>query len=163
MLIWYGNVGEETGYFKIRMEEYPILFWGNLAINFVLPFFVLMRNDTKRKLGSLSFIALVVFFGHWLDFFQMIKPGVLHTSHEMAGHGEAHGHEAAGHAHEVGGHGAEMAHEFIAGFSLPGFLELGTFIGFLCLFIFFVYRSLSSAPLDPKNDVYREESLHHHT
>jgi len=171
MLIWYANVGEETGYFKLRMDEYPILFWGNLAINFVLPFFVLMRNDTKRKMGSLSFIALMVLFGHWLDFFLMIKPGVLHTSHILTGHGghgdhSAHGEAAAhgaGHGHEAGGHGVEQVTEFLAGFHLPGFLEIGTFIGFLCLFLFFVYNSLSSAPLHPENDVYLEESLHHHT
>jgi hypothetical protein len=42
MLIWYGNVGEETVYFQERQENYPVLFYGNLLINFVLPFFVLM-------------------------------------------------------------------------------------------------------------------------
>ncbi|MCS6927937.1 MAG: hypothetical protein NZM43_00420 [Saprospiraceae bacterium] len=76
MLIWYGNIGEETIYFKERMENYPILFWGNLVFNFVTPFFVLMRNSTKRKVGTMFFAALIVFLGHWLDFFYMIKPGV---------------------------------------------------------------------------------------
>ncbi len=75
MLIWYGNIGEETIYFRERMDNYPILFWGNLVLNFVVPFFVLMRNDTKRKVGTLFFAALLVFLGHWLDFFYMIKPG----------------------------------------------------------------------------------------
>ncbi len=75
MLIWYGNIGEETIYFKERMDNYPILFWGNLVLNFVVPFFVLMRNDTKRKAGTMFFAALLVFFGHWIDFFYMIKPG----------------------------------------------------------------------------------------
>ncbi len=75
MLIWYGNIGEETIYFKERMDNYPILFWGNLVLNFVVPFFVLMRNDTKRKVGTMFFAALLVFLGHWIDFFYMIKPG----------------------------------------------------------------------------------------
>jgi len=75
MLIWYGNIGEETIYFKERMDNYPVLFWGNLVLNFVVPFFVLMRNDTKRKAGTMFFAALLVFFGHWIDFFYMIKPG----------------------------------------------------------------------------------------
>jgi hypothetical protein len=34
-----------------------------------------MRNDTKRKVGTLILVASLVFFGHWIDFFQMIKPG----------------------------------------------------------------------------------------
>jgi hypothetical protein len=75
MLIWYANNGEETIYFRERMVHYPVLFWGNLLLNFVTPFLILMRNDTKRKFGTMFFVALIVFFGHWWDFFQMIKPG----------------------------------------------------------------------------------------
>ncbi|MCY7330733.1 MAG: hypothetical protein LH618_19430, partial [Saprospiraceae bacterium] len=40
MLIWYANNGEETIYFKERMTHYPVLFWGNLLLNFILPFFI---------------------------------------------------------------------------------------------------------------------------
>jgi hypothetical protein len=75
MLIWYANNGEETIYFNERMTHYPVLFWGNLLLNFVTPFFILMRNDTKRKFGTMFFVAIIVFFGHWWDYFYMIKPG----------------------------------------------------------------------------------------
>jgi hypothetical protein len=68
-------VGEETIYFKERMNHYPVLFWGNLLLNFVTPFLILMRNDTKRKFGTMFFVSIIVFFGHWWDFFYMIKPG----------------------------------------------------------------------------------------
>jgi hypothetical protein len=100
MLIWYANIGEETIYFKERYDNYPVLFFANLAVNFVLPFIVLLRNDTKRKVGTLSFVAITVFIFHWLDFFLMVKPGVLHTAHELSGgHSEDHGasHSEAGH------------------------------------------------------------------
>ncbi|MBT8234182.1 MAG: hypothetical protein HKN51_02790 [Saprospiraceae bacterium] len=177
MLIWYANVGEETIYFKERVTNYPALFYMNLIINFVAPFFILMRNDTKRKFGSLGFTAGLVLFGHWLDFFLMLKPGILHTAHAVAGHGAhsdgadhshgthaadgaAHGAESAAHG---GGEMAAHASTFEMGFSMPGFLELGTFIGFLCLFIFFVLHMLSKAPLVGANDPYLEESIHHHT
>lgn len=173
MLIWYGNVGEETVYFRERVDNYPILFYGNLLINFVVPFFILMRNDTKRKMGSLGFVAGLVLLGHWIDFFLMIKPGILHTAHEAAGHADHAGadhshaadaaHGAAHGASEAATHGAAHASTFEMGFTIPGFLELGTFIGFLCLFIYFVFHMLSKAPLVPKNDVYIEESKHHHT
>jgi len=148
-----------------------------LAINFVLPFLILMRNDTKRKYGTLVFTSCVVFFGHWLDYFLMIKPGVLHTTHELAGHGghgEAHGaHEAAGHAaghaaehgHEAAAHVAEAAHhasEFVSGYTLPGFLEIGAMIGFLGLFLYVTFSSLTKASLVPENDPYIAESVHHH-
>ena len=154
MLIWYGNVGEETVYFQMRLDNYPVLFWGNLLMNFVAPFFILMRNDTKRKYGTLVFASIVVFFGHWWDFFQMIKPGVYHTAQEVIHHahggGEGHGEEAA--SHSVG---------FVSGFSIPGLLEIGIMLGFLGLFLYFVFWRMSKAPLLANNDPYIEESLHH--
>jgi len=183
MLIWYSNNGEETVYFNTRQDQYPVLFYANLAINFLIPFFILMRNDTKRKFGSLITVALIVIFGHWMDFFLMIKPGALHTAHEIGGHGhgDAHGHSDAGHhageaghhaaeaghhAEAAAGHGADVAHgavsTFEAGFSMPGFIELGTMIGFLSLFLYVIYVSLSKANLVAKNDPYLSESLHHH-
>lgn len=145
MLIWYGNIGEETIYFQTRQEQYPVLFYGNLVINFMLPFLVLMRNDTKRKLGTMVFISGVVFLGHWLDFFLMIKPGVLHTAHELLSH--------AGHATHAGS---------AAGFTFPGFLEFGTLAGFLGFFFHFSLSRIAKAGIVPKNDPYLPESVHHH-
>ena len=140
MLIWYANVGEETIYFAERYEHFPVLFYANLIMNFLIPFFVLMRNDTKRKTGTLILVCTILIFSHWWDFFQMIKPGTLKTAH--------HDHFPEG---------------FISGFTIPGFLEIGTFVGFLGMFLYFVFWQLSKAPLQPKEDPYMEESLHHHT
>lgn len=163
MLIWYANVGEETIYFKERYDNYPALFFGNLVINFVLPFLILMRNDTKWKIGSLSFVAIIAFFGHWLDFFLMIKPGVLHTAHEVSGHHGGDGHsEAAGHAADDGGHMVEHVSTFVSGFTLPGLLEIGTMLGFVGLFGFVVFSALSKVKLTAQKDPYFEESVHHH-
>ena len=161
MLIWYANIGEETVYFRHRLDNYPVLFYGNLLINFVFPFFVLMRNDTKRKFGSVGIVAVIVLFGHWWDYFLMIKPGALHTAHELAGHhggGHADGHGA--------GHGAEgvveHASHFVSGFTLPGLIEIGVFIGFLSAFLYVVYNRLAAAPLVSERDPYIAESIHHH-
>lgn len=147
MLIWYGNVGEETVYFQTRQQHFPVLFYGNLVLNFIAPFFILMRNDTKRKYGTMVFVAIIVFIGHWIDYFLMIKPGVLHTAQETLAHGAEHG--------------AEHGMEFMMGFMFPGLLEFGTMIGFLGLFVFFVFNRLEKASLEPKNDPYLAESLHH--
>ncbi len=110
MLIWYANNGEETVYFKERMNFYPVLFWGNLLLNFVTPFFILMRNDTKRKFGTMFFVACIVFFGHWWDFFYMIKPGARSAAHHatemQAGHSTSH---SAAPAHDT--HAAPAATE----------------------------------------------------
>lgn len=196
MLIWYANIGEETIYFKERMEHYPVLFWGNMVMNFVAPFLILMRNDTKRKIGTMFFVSLIVFFGHWWDFFYMIKPGartaaheareisegklnhhheaapLTSTEHSAAGdHGEkathadansAAGHGDAEHSEEHHGHSDELT-GFKAGYTLPGFQELGVLIGFLSLFLYFFFSQLERAPLLPLKDPFLEESLHHST
>ncbi len=97
MLIWYANNGEETQYFFIRFEQFKVVFFANLLINFVLPFLILMMNTAKRTLGTLGFVAGLVFFGHWLDFYQMIKPGVWynyeHKTHLTHAGGHGHGHD----------------------------------------------------------------------
>ena len=162
MLIWYANIGEETVYFQERFQNYPVLFYGNLILNFVLPFLILMRNDTKRKFGSVGLVSIIVVFGHWLDYFLMIKPGALHTAHALlGGHGDASdSHSADG--HEAVGHGAEHVSEFVSGFTIPGFLELGAFVGFLSLFLLVTYNVLSKSRLSPSNDPYITESLNHH-
>ena len=149
MLIWYANNGEETVYFQERMNNYSVLFYGNLLINFVLPFFVLMRNDVKRKAGIMMFAAIMLFFGHWLDFFLMIKPGARLTAEEALAHGS--------HAADAAHHGSN----FLMGFTIPGLLEIGTFLGFLGLFLYLGFLQLSKASLEPKNDPYLGEALHH--
>ncbi|NRB63202.1 MAG: hypothetical protein HRU40_09300 [Saprospiraceae bacterium] len=152
MLIWYANVGEETVYFQERMQNYPVLFYANLALNFILPFFLLMRNDNKRKYGPMFMASLFVFFGHWLDFFLMIKPGARHTAMEAMHHADgAHAGEAAHHAVE-----------FAMGFTIPGLLEIGTMLGFLAGFLYVVLNTLTKAPLSPANDPYIGEATHHH-
>jgi hypothetical protein len=162
MLIWYANIGEETIYFKERYDHYPVLFFMNIVVNFALPFLVLMRNDTKWKTGSLTFMAIVVFLGHWMDFFLMIKPGVLHTAHELSGHGEhSVGHVVNTIDHGTA-HGAEAVSNIVSGFTFPGLLEIGTMLGFLGLFGFVVFTVLSKANLTSQKDPYLEESLHHH-
>ncbi|MBI5915534.1 MAG: hypothetical protein HY842_09170 [Bacteroidetes bacterium] len=150
MLIWYSNVGEETTYFFERIHEYPVLFYGNLVINFVLPFLILMRNTTKRRYGTLFFTSALVFIGHWFDYFYMVKPGILNTAEEAMAHGQ-----------EGGGHTAEHAASFVSGFTIPGILEIGVLLGFTAFFIYFVFSKLEKATLIPQNDPYLEESLHH--
>ncbi len=152
MLIWYANVGEETIYFAERMQNYPVMFYANLVLNFVLPFFILMRNDNKRKYGTMFMASLLVFIGHWLDFFLMIKPGARHTAMEALAH-----HDGDHHAEEAGHH----ALEFMMGFTIPGLLEIGIMLGFLSGFLYFVFHQLTKAPLTPVNDPYLDEAEHH--
>lgn len=78
ILIWYGNIPEETTYFAIRMwGSYHTLFYLNLIINFVAPFLILMTKDSKRNYTIVAYMAILVFIGHYLDFYLMFMPGPL--------------------------------------------------------------------------------------
>jgi hypothetical protein len=75
MLIWYANIPEETTYFKPRAQGiYSGVFWLMFIINFLAPLLLLMRRGAKRNYTTVTFMALLIIFGHWLDFFQMVFP-----------------------------------------------------------------------------------------
>jgi hypothetical protein len=77
MLIWYANISEETVYFKHRVQgPYKGIFFLNLIINFVCPLLILMKRSTKRNYTLVTFMAVLIIFGHWIDFFQMVMGSV---------------------------------------------------------------------------------------
>ena len=78
MLIWYANIPEETTYFKIRVQgPYSGLFYFNLIVNFVCPFLILMKKAAKRNYTLMTFMCVLIIFGHWIDFYQMVMPGTV--------------------------------------------------------------------------------------
>src|SRR5687767_7530550 len=73
MLIWYANIPEETTYFKVRTQgAYSGVFWFGFIINFLAPLLLLMRRESKRNYTTITIMSLIIIFGHWLDFHQMI-------------------------------------------------------------------------------------------
>jgi hypothetical protein len=80
MLIWYANIPEETVYFKPRMQgAYRGIFFLNLIINFLAPLLILMKRGSKRNYATITMMAVLIIFGHWLDFYQMVMPGISPT------------------------------------------------------------------------------------
>lgn len=75
--------------------------------------------------------------GHWFDMYLNMKPYVAEGVNHITGK-----------VHEV--------------FPFPNILEFGSMVGFLSLFLYFMFRSLSATDLIPTNDPYLEESLNHH-
>lgn len=85
MLIWYANIPEETVYFKHRVQgPYKGIFFMNLIINFVCPLLILMKRSAKRNYTLMTFMAVLILFGHWLDFYQMVM-GSLSKDHVTLG------------------------------------------------------------------------------
>ena len=75
LLIWYGHIPEETVYYIQRHESFQLVFFLNLGLNFIIPFFALMKLQSKRQLNWMAMIAAIVMIGHWIDYYQMIMPG----------------------------------------------------------------------------------------
>ncbi|WBL43606.1 quinol:cytochrome C oxidoreductase [Algoriphagus halophytocola] len=79
LLIYYANIPEESVYFVERLTSdiYGPYIFVNLAINFVLPFLLLMTRDSKRHGVFLKLVCTLIVVGHWVDFFLMVQPGTL--------------------------------------------------------------------------------------
>ncbi|WP_057939905.1 hypothetical protein [Algoriphagus resistens] len=79
LLIYYANIPEETVYFIERLSSdiYGPFIFVNLAMNFVLPFLLLMTRDSKRHGVFLKLVCALIIAGHWVDFFLMVQPGTL--------------------------------------------------------------------------------------
>jgi hypothetical protein len=75
MLTWYANISEETIYFKPRFDgAYTGIFYLNLVINFLAPLLIYMSRNSKRNYATVTFMSILIIFGHWLDFYQMVFP-----------------------------------------------------------------------------------------
>ncbi len=90
MLIWYANIPEEVTYFVIRIQEYPVLFFGMLILNFVFPILLLMNSDFKRIPWIMIITGVIVLVGHYIDVFLLVMPSTVgHNWHfgipEIAG------------------------------------------------------------------------------
>ncbi|RFM30375.1 quinol:cytochrome C oxidoreductase [Deminuibacter soli] len=77
MLIWYANIPEETIYFKHRVQgPYRGLFFLNIILNFVCPILILMKRGAKRNYTLITFMSVLIIFGHWVDFYQMVMGSI---------------------------------------------------------------------------------------
>jgi hypothetical protein len=147
MLIWYSNQPEETIYFidrignlnmngadgKTHSGAYRGIFYLNLIINFLAPLLILMRRGSKRNYTTVTFMAILIIFGHWLDFYQMVFPGI--TKNPVTG----------------------QTHVPM------NLFDFGVAAGFVGLIMFSTARALAKAPLVAKNHPFFKESIIHHT
>ena len=78
-------------------------------------------------------LCVLILFGHWLDFYQMVMPGPLMDP--------------------------ETSQTYVP-FMLADF---GVALGFVGLIMFVTVRALTKAPLLAKNHPFLKESIIHHT
>ncbi|MGB0850859.1 MAG: quinol:cytochrome C oxidoreductase [Bacteroidia bacterium] len=78
LLIWYTNLPEETVYFEARLTgQFRPLFFLNLLMSFLAPFFVLMMRNAKRAPFVLLVAAALLLVGHWVDMYLLVMPGTV--------------------------------------------------------------------------------------
>jgi hypothetical protein len=79
MLIWYGNVPEETTWFMARqIGQWRIVSAALLFGHFVIPFLFLISRWTKRWRGTLTFGVVWMLVFHWVDLAYLIQPVIPH-------------------------------------------------------------------------------------
>jgi len=75
MLIWYGNLPEETGWYERRQEGAWL--WASLVLligHFFVPFLFLLSKHVKRRKGLLAAGAAWVLAMHAFDLYWIIMP-----------------------------------------------------------------------------------------
>jgi len=78
MLIWYGNLPEETAYYVARSRGAwePLLVLDPL-VNWLIPFLALLPRPAKRSEGVMLNVALLLLAGRWLDLYLQVLPPTL--------------------------------------------------------------------------------------
>jgi len=78
LVIWYGNLPEETPYLILRMQsvEWGWMFWFLLILLFIIPFFGLMSRTACNSIWFSRLIAVDVLVGLWLEKYFLIVPSI---------------------------------------------------------------------------------------
>lgn len=75
MLIWYGNLPEETSWFLHRWEgTWMYLSIALIFVHFIIPYFGLLSQPSKKHPKRLLFFSAWIVFAHILDLYWMIMP-----------------------------------------------------------------------------------------
>lgn len=82
IIIYAGNIPEETGWYLIRMT--PGWFWVGMFLvifHFAFPYLYLLRQDWKKSAKMLSSIAIFIFIVRLVDMFFLISPSPRISTH----------------------------------------------------------------------------------
>ena len=86
LVIYYGNIPEETHYVIIRtmLAPWSKLAWTVFFVCFIGPFFILLRQSVKTKPVLMLIICSVVIVGIWLEHLLLLGPALSHeAAHEI--------------------------------------------------------------------------------
>jgi hypothetical protein len=76
MIIWYGNIPEETAYFSERWKEgWKVLFFVEIGLNWFIPFMMLLPVKASRNMTLISIVIISLIIGQYIDLFVQVIPG----------------------------------------------------------------------------------------
>lgn len=131
LIIWSGNIPEETGWYLTRTKGV----WGIIGLllilfHFAFPFLILLQQDFKRKAKLLAGMGVFILIMRLVDMFYLIAPSPLI---EHAGHEASH----------------------FSWLYLVGPIAVGG------LWLAFFFYQLKQRPMVPINDPFLENAIEH--
>jgi hypothetical protein len=129
LIIWMGNLPEETAWYLHRQQHGWI--WVSLALvifHFAIPFALLLSKRRKRNIHALAKVAILLLVMHWVDLFWQAGPA-------FSDHAGSPGHP------------------------LPHWLDLTTVVAIGGLWLATFTALLSKRPLLPIGEPHLQEAL----
>jgi hypothetical protein len=132
LIIWSGNLPEETQWYITRMRGgWGVVGVALIVLHFAFPYLVLLSRDIKRNAKYLAALAIFILVMRLVDLFYIIAP-----------------------APTLASHGSEMPFhiswmDFVAPVAVGG------------LWLAFFFRELRQRPLVPINDPFLESAIEH--
>ena len=85
MVIYYGNIPEETHYVILRtmLAPWNRLAWGVFIVCFIAPFFILLNKKVKTKPVLMIVICSVVIIGIWFEHLLLLGPALNHETQSI--------------------------------------------------------------------------------
>ena len=75
MLIWYGNLPEETFWFIDRMKNgWGTVAWGLIIFHFLIPFLMMLPRSIKTNPLQLKIWSVWLLLAHYYDLYFVIMP-----------------------------------------------------------------------------------------
>lgn len=133
LIIWSGNLPEETRWYLARMEG----IWGAIGLgliifHFAFPFLILLSRDVKRNAKWLAILAVFMLIMRFLDYYYIIGPAPMIGSHET----------------EIGTFHISWM-DFVAPIAVGG------------IWLWWFFGELKKRPLVPVNDAFLENAVAH--
>lgn len=132
LIIWSGNIPEETGWFLTRMKGgWAYIGVALILFHFAFPFLLLLKRDLKRQARLLSMLALFILFMRLVDMFYQIGPT------------------------------PRVSGELEAGAFYISWMDVVAPIAVGGIWLWYFLGQLANRPVVPANDPYFEEAIAH--